>query len=179
MPHPTDALRAGRISAETLARAVHEVTALDHNGQLALCDEIAADQPNLLAAILAATRMRPGAVEADLLVKILMISFRAMRLSGHRWALIREADQERQLTRLTASVRFAADLPGGLQNLAEQSFIAEHPEPMLLAYVLHELKTWMHRPEVRRVELEQDKFVMFAALNTVQCIANGQPLDPP
>lgn len=122
--------------------------------------------------------MRPGAVEADLLVKILMISFRAMRLSGHRWALIREADQERQLTRLTGSVRFAADLPGGRQS-GEQLFIAEHPEPMLLAYVLHELNTWMQRPEVRRLELEQDKFVMFAALNTVQCIAYGTVLDPP
>ncbi len=179
MPQRADAVRTGRISAETLARAVHEVTALDHNAQLALCDEIAAEQPNLLAAILAATRMRPGAVEADLLVKILMISFRAMRLSGHRWALIREADQERQLTRLTGSVRFAADLAGGLQDLAETSFIAEHPEPMLLAYVLHELNTWLQRPDVRGAELEQDKFVMFAALNTVQCIAYGQLLDPP
>lgn len=179
MPQRTDAFRTGRISVETLARAVHEVTALDHHAQLALCDEIAVEQPNLLAAILAATRMRPGGVEADLLVKILMISFRAMRLSGHRWALIREADQERQLTRLTGSVRFAADLPGGLQNLAEQPFIAEHPEPMLLAYVLHELNTWMQRPEVRRAEHQQDKVMMFAALNTLQCIACGPLLDPP
>jgi len=178
MPSPTDGFRTGRISAETLAQAIHEVTALDHAGQLALCDDIAAEQPNMLAAILAATRMRPGAVEGDLLVKILMVCFRAMRLSGYRWALIREPDQERELTRLTGSVRFAADLPGDLQHLAEQSFIDEHPEPMLLAYVMHEVKTWMQRPEVRRAELEHDKFLMLAAINTVQCIAYGTVLDP-
>ena len=54
MPQPTDAVKTGRISVDTLARAVHDVTALDHNAQLALCEQIAADQPNLLAAILAA-----------------------------------------------------------------------------------------------------------------------------
>ena len=74
--------------------------------------------------------------------------------------------------------RFAADLPGDLQHLAEQSFIDEHPEPMLLAYVMHEVKTWMQRPEVRRAELEHDKFLMLAAINTVQCIAYGTVLDP-
>lgn len=164
---------------ETLVRAIREVTALDVSQQLALCEEIAATQPNMLAAILATTRLRPGATESDLLLKILLVCYRSMSLSGHRWALVSESEQERQLARLTGSVRFATDLPSDLQHIAEQSFIAEHPEPMLLAYVFNEVTTWLQRPEVRHAALEQDKFLMLAALNTVQCIAYGTVLDPP
>ena len=178
MPKPTDAVRTGRISVETLARAITEVAALDRNSQLALFDEIAAAQPNLLAAILATTQLRPGAVAGDLLLKILMVCHQSMNLSGHRWALISESDQERQLTRLTGNVAFAAGSQGGLQRLAEQAFVADHPEPMLLACVLKEVTTWLQRPEVRYVGLEQDKYVMLAAINTVQCIAYGTVLDP-
>jgi hypothetical protein len=178
MPAPIDAVKTGRIGVEALARAVREVTALDLNGRLALCDDIAAAQPNLLAAILATTQLRPGAVAGDLLLEILMVCFRAMSLSGHRWALISEADQAQQLTRLTGQVRFAAGSPGGLQQLAEQAFVADHPESLLLAYVLKEVTTWLQRPEVHDAALEQDKYLILAAFNTVQCIAYGSVLPP-
>ena len=179
MPAPTDAVRSGRISIEALTCAITEVAALDLTGRLALCDEIAATQPNLLAAILATTQLRPGAIAGDLLLTVLMVCYRSMSISGHRWALISEADQDRQLTRLTANVRFAAGIPGGLERLAEQAFVAEHPEPMLLAYVLKEVTTWLRRPEVRYAALEEDKFLILAALNIVQCIAYDAAIEAP
>jgi hypothetical protein len=174
MPVPVEEfLDRGRIRMEALVRAVQDIEALDLQGRLALCDEIAAEQPNLLAAILAATQMRPGAFEGDLLLKILMVSFQAMRRSGARWALITEDEQERQLSRLTGCIRFTAGETGGFRKLAETLFVAEHPEPILLTYVFRELTTWLARPDVQAAAQEADKFVLLAAINTVQCIGYG------
>jgi hypothetical protein len=176
MPAQADRLATARVSVDALAQAIEEVEALDLPGRLALCDEIAAEQPNLLFAILATIRLRSGVIESDLLLKILMVSFQAMRHCGAQWALIPESEQERQLARLTGSLRFAACGPEGLRQLAESEFVAEHPEPMLLAYVLKAIELWLQRPEVRYAEQEADKYILLAAINTVQCIAYGAPL---
>lgn len=84
MRSPSDSFRAGRISVEMLARAIHDVAILDRNGQLALCDEIAAAQLDLLAAILAATRMRPGAIESELMLKIPMVCLRSISVPSRK-----------------------------------------------------------------------------------------------
>ena len=60
MPVAPDVPASARISMEVLADAITEVQALDMAAQIALCDEIAAEQPNLFAAILAVLRKNPG-----------------------------------------------------------------------------------------------------------------------
>lgn len=119
-------------------------------------------------------RKKPGEAATEMLLRILMVSFQAMRRSGYRWAPIGEADWERELARWSGAVRFAADLEGDAQRLAQEDFLSKHPEPVLLAYVLQDLNRWQRRDEVRRRVAGNDDWVMMAALSVVQSIAHGR-----
>jgi uncharacterized membrane protein len=81
---PSDSFRAEWVSAEMLARAILDVAILDRSGRRALCDEIAAAQLYLLAAILGARQMGRGATESELLLKILMVRFRSISLPSRK-----------------------------------------------------------------------------------------------
>jgi len=163
---------------EVLADAITEVQALDMAAQIALCDKIAAEQPSLFGAVLTVLRKKPGEAATEMLLRILMVSFQAMRRSGYRWAPIEEGDWERALTQWSGAVRFAADLKGDAQRLAQQDFISQHPEPVLLAYVLQDLNRWQRRDEVRRSVAGNGDWVMMAALSVVQSIAHGSATRP-
>ncbi|MPZ47066.1 MAG: hypothetical protein GEV05_27625 [Betaproteobacteria bacterium] len=103
----------------------------------------------------------------DFLLDILLIGFEAMKQSGHIWPLITEDEQDRQMGRLVATLRFGDDLPRSLRGRALLQYIETHPEKDLLAFVRGETAGWLQRviPE------ETDKFVVLAALNCVNCIA--------
>lgn len=162
----------GRISIEQVATAVRKVRAMDQAQKLALADEIFKAQPNLLASCLVQPRLGVAMESVEFLLNVLFVCFQAMKESGHDWPLITEDEQDRQMARHTAAVKFSEELPDPtLASTAREFYVADHTETPLLAFVLDETRTWLQDLARRGVESESDKYVMMAAINLVNCIA--------
>ena len=156
-----------RISPQALALAIQKVRAMSMGQKEQVLDELFREQPSMLGSFLVQKQMGVSFEKMEFLLDILLICFQAMKESGSTWPLITEDDQDKQLARYVAAVKFGEDLSASLQDLAMKQYIESHPEQYLLAFVTVETKDWLSRivPE------ETDKFVILAAANLVNCIA--------
>jgi hypothetical protein len=157
----------GAITQSVMVQAAIEVNRMGQAQKVALADEIFAQQPNLLASILALPRMGVDMVQLEVPLHILFVTFRAMKLCGRSWPLVTEDIQEGCLQRLTARARFNEGLPEDLVNKVVQQFCDEHAERYLLAFVYG----YLGDHDLMKVRTEAEKFLMLAVLNLVECVA--------
>jgi len=162
-----------RISRSTRLSAVARIREMDLMQKEQLADELAQAQPHVFASFLVQQRLGVSLAKMDFLLDILLICFQAMKASGQTWPSITEDEQDRQMGRLVATLRFGDDLPRSLRGRALRNYIETHPEKDLLAFVRGETAGWLQRV----VPGETDKFVVLAALNFVNCIAFAPPLE--
>lgn len=118
----------------------------------------------MLASILALPRMGVGMVELEVPLHILLVTFQAMKRSGHAWPIV---SQDRCMQRLTARARFNERLPGDLANQIVQQFCDEHPERYLLA-IIH---GYLGDHDLLRVRTDAEKYLPRATLNLAECVA--------
>jgi hypothetical protein len=164
-----------RISPQQLAAAINKIRSMSLAEKSALTDEIYKQQPNLLASCLVQQRRGVSEHAVELLLNILLVSFQAMKESGHHLPLISEEEQERQLVRLRGAVFFSEDLTDPAQaHAARAQYVKNHPEAPLLAYVIREFTLWLMKLAEQGAESESDKFVMMTGINIVNCIAHAE-----
>jgi hypothetical protein len=166
-------LATGLNAMGVITQAVMVQAAIDVNGmgpaqKVHLAEEIFAQQPNMLASILALSRMGVGMVELEVPLHILFVTFQAMKRSGHAWPVATEDLQDRCMQRLTARARFNDGLPGELADQVVQQFCDEHPERYMLAFVYG----YLGEHELLRVRTDAEKYLLMAALNLVECVAS-------
>lgn len=156
-----------RISLQALTSAIQKIRAMNMAQKERLADELFQKQPNMFGSFLVQKQMGVSPEKMEFLLEILFICFQAMKESGLTWPLITEDEQEKQLGRYVATVKFGEDLSAPLQDLAMKQYIEGHPEQYLFAFVTGETKDWLCRilPE------KSDAYVMLAAANFVNCIA--------
>ncbi len=157
----------GVIMQSVMVQAAIDVERMSQAHKVSLADEIFAQQPNLLASILALPRMGVGVVQLEVPLHILLVTFQAMKLSGRAWPIVTEDIQEGCLQRLTARARFNEGLPADLVNKVVQQFCDEHAERYLLAFVYG----YLGDHNLLKVRTDAEKFLMLAALNLVECVA--------
>lgn len=157
----------GVITQAVMVQADIEVRVMGPAQKVNLADEIFARQPNLLASVLALSRMGVGMVELEVPLHILFVTFQAMKRSGHAWPLITEDMQDRCMQRLTARARFNDGLPSELADQVVQQFCDEHLERYLLAFVYGHLGDH----DLLKVRTDAEKYLLMAALNLVECVA--------
>jgi hypothetical protein len=166
---------AHRISVHQLSAAINKVRSMSLAEKSALTDEIYQQQPNLLASCLVQQRLGVSERAVEFLLNILLVSFQAMKETGHHWPLISEEEQERQLTRLRGTIAFSEDLTDPTQaHAARAQYVKDHPEAPLLAYVIREFTLWLMELAEQGAESESDKYVMMAGINIVNCIAHAE-----
>ncbi|MEJ8816259.1 hypothetical protein WKW77_34835 [Variovorax ureilyticus] len=157
----------GVITQAVMVQAAIDVNSLDQAQKVRLADEIFVQQPNMLASVLALSRMGVSMVEMEVPLHILFVTFQAMKRSGHTWPIVSEDLQETCMQRLTARARFNEGLPGELADQVVQQFCDEHPERYLLAFVYG----YLGDHELLRVRTDAEKYLLLAALNLVECVA--------
>ncbi len=163
----------GRISLEHVACAVRKVRSMDLVQKTALIDEIYLKQPNLLASCVVQGRLGADEQTVEFLLHLLLTCYVAMQESGFEWPLIAETDQERELGRTAAAVLFSEQLTDpSVADTARSQYVATHPEQPLVALVIAECTQWLQDLARRKAEQENDKYVMLAAVNLVNCIAH-------
>lgn len=156
-----------RVSTQVLARAIQAIDAMDLRRKEALVDEIFRAQPNMLSSILVLQRMGVSLAKIDFALHLLCICFQSMKESKLAWPLITQAEQDKQMARYVAAVRFGEDLPPAQRERAMMQYLNAHLEQPLLAYVTTELTKWMGGIE----QMDSDKYVMLGCANLVNCIA--------
>jgi len=158
----------GYITQDVLVQAAIDVNGMGPPQKVALADEIFAQQPNLLASILVLHSMGVDMLTLEVPLHILFVTFQAMKHSGHVWPIVSEDVQDRCMQRLTARARFNDGLPKDLADQMVQRFCDEHPERYLLAFVYGHLGDH----DLMQVRTEAEKYLMMAALNLVECLAD-------
>ena len=157
----------GRLAQWVVIEADVAVRRMSQDQKVRLADEIYAQQPNMLASILALPRMGVDMAQLEVALHILFVTFQAMKLSGHRWPVVTEDIQDGCLQRLTARARFNEGLPEDLANNVIEQFHNEHAERYLLAFVYG----WLGDHDLMAVGTEAEKYPMMGALNLVECVA--------
>ena len=157
----------GRITQLLLAQAHVGVDRMGQAQKVALADEIFLQQPTLLASILVLPRMGVAMEQLEVALHVLLVTFQAMKLSGHKWPIVTEDIQEGCLQRLTARARFNEGLPPDLVAQTVQRFCDEHAERFLLAFVYG----YLGDHGLLAVRIEAEKYLMLATLNLVECVA--------
>jgi acyl-CoA hydrolase len=146
----------GAITQAVMVQADRDVRGMSQAQKVSLADEIFAQQPNMLASVLALPRMGVGMVELEVPLHILLVTFQAMKRSGRAWPVVSEEVQEICLQRLTARA-----------DQVVQQFCDDHPERFLLAFVYG----YLGDHDLLRVRTDAEKFLVLAALNLVECVA--------
>jgi hypothetical protein len=158
-----------RIPREAVVRAVVKVQGMGFADKQRLADELFHAQPHVLASVLVQGRLGVSVEKMDFLLGLVLVAFQAMKESGLAWRLITEDEQDRRITRLSEAIRFGEELPAERRAEGMMDYVRSHPEQELLAFVYAETTRWLQRV----VPEELDKYVMLAALNFVDCIANA------
>ncbi|MEO8122071.1 MAG: hypothetical protein ABI606_22445 [Rhodoferax sp.] len=157
------------ISESVLAKAITAVRAMDIHQRELLADEIYANQPQLLTAVISQQRFGASFAQIEILLNLLLVSYQAMKVSGAVWQTITEDMQERCIARLTGGIRFIEGLAPKQVTEATSGSLTNHKEKWLLAYVLDELGTH----GLRNVQNETEKYLVLTALSLVECIAEA------
>ena len=157
----------GRLTQRVVIEAEVDVRRMSHDLKVRLADEIYAQQPNMLASILALPRMGVDMAQLEVTPHILLVTFQAMKLSGHHWPLVTEDIQDGCLQRLTARALFNEGVPEDLATKVVEQFHYEHAERYLLAFVYG----YLGDHDLMAVRTEAEKYLMLGALNLVECLA--------
>jgi hypothetical protein len=157
----------GVITQSVMVQAAIDVNHMGHARKVALADEIFAKQPNMLASILVLPRMGVDLTQLEVPLHILLVTFQAMKLSGHAWPLITEDIQDQCMQRLTARARFNEGLPRDLATQVVHQFCDDHPERYLLAFVYG----YLGEHDLLAVRTEAEKYLLMGALNLADCVA--------
>ena len=150
--------KTGVITQAVMVQADIDVRGMGPAQKVNLADESFARQPNLLACVLALSRMGVGMVELEVPLQILFVTFQAMKRSGHAWPLVTEDVQDSCMQRLSARARFNDGLPSELADQVVQQFCDGHPERYLLAFVYAHLGDH----DLLQVRTEAEKFLLMA-----------------
>jgi len=157
----------GLITQSVVVQADLGVKRMSQAQKVALADEIFLQQPTLLASILALPRMGVDMAQLEVALHILLVTFQAMKLSGHKWPAVTEDIQEGCLQRLTARARFNEGLPAARATQTVQQYCDEHRERYLLAFVYG----YLGDHNLLAVRTEAEKYLLMGTLNLVECVA--------
>lgn len=155
------------ITQDVMVRANIDVNRMSAQQKVQLADEIYALQPNLLASVLVLPRFGVDTLQLEVPIHVLLVTFQAMKRSGHVFPTITEDVQETCLQRLTATIGFTEGVPPDLVEQMITRFCADHPERYLLAFVYG----YLGEHDLLRVRTDAEKFLLLAALNLVECVA--------
>jgi hypothetical protein len=161
-----------KITESSLVYAILQIDNMDQNAKEAICDEIFREQPNLLASVLVLTKMDVSPPHIDAILEALMVIHLALKESGERIETITEEEQERELHRLVASVKFAEGIAPALAAESIKQYVGYRKEPWLLAYVT----ALLEKKGILISANENSKYLVMSALNLVGCVANAQKM---
>lgn len=160
------------LTPAVLAQAIRDTQGMSVQEKLLLADELYLHQPNLLGFVLVLnTNFGASFEQIEPLIETMIVTWQAMKISGHQWPLITEQLQSDCLQRLTAKMHLTQKESTALREQALQQHVNSHPEPYLLALVHEQLNKqgWV------QITNNTVKHIVLVALNLAECVAAVAP----
>lgn len=157
------------ITKSAIAEAITAVGKMDNRQRELLADDIHSHQPQLLASVLAQQQFGASLEQIEVLLNVLLVSYRAMKNSGHVWPVVSEEMQERCFARFAGRIRFLEGLTNDQKDTAISDAVTDHSEKWLLAFVFDELQTH----DLLVIDTDAKKFLVLCALGMVECVAEA------
>ena len=158
------------ISVAHLAAAIRAAAKMGIREKEGVCDRVYAAQPNLLGSVLAVRSFGVEMPTIDVLLDILIVLQLAVEESGQVLAMVTDDDQERELRRFTASIRFSEGLSRDAFAQSFKQTTTYKREPFLLAHVVDVLQ----RSGIAEFRDEASKYPFLVGMNLVNCIATAK-----
>ena len=158
------------ISIAQLAAAIRAAAKMGLREKEAVCDRVYAAQPNLLGSVLTVRSFGVEMSAIDVLLDILIVLQLAVEESGQVLGMVTEDDQERELRRFTASIRFSEGLSRDAFAQSFKQTTTYKREPYLLAHVVDVLQL----SGIAASRDEESKYPFLVAVNLVNCIATAK-----
>ena len=159
-----------KIKEKSLANAIAQFEKMTLKEKEKVVDEIYEQQPNMLASILVQSRLGNSMEHIDELLKILIVLHMALKHSKIRIRMVSEDEQERELNRLVANMKFSEGLPDSLASKSVKKYIDGHSERYAFAFAYGVLSS----SGIMFSKIENSKFLVLAGLNLVNCIASAK-----
>jgi hypothetical protein len=157
------------VSEAHLAAAIRTAASMDIAQKERVCDRVYTEQPNLLGSVLVLKSLGVPMTTVDVVLNILIVLTLAVDQSGQRLMKVTEADQERELQRLVAMMRFTEGMDAPTMTQSIEQTTAYRREKFLLAYVIDTLQ----RAGLAAVRDDASQYSFLAAINLVNCIATA------
>jgi len=157
------------ITKSAIAEAITVIEKMDNRQRELLADDIHSHQPQLLASVLAQQQFGASLEQIEVLLNVLLVSYRAMKNSGHVWPVVSEEMQERCFARFAGRIRFLEGLTNDQKDTAISDAVTDHSEKWLLAFVFDELQTH----DLLAIDTDAKKFLVLCALGMVECVAEA------
>lgn len=156
-----------KIKEKALKNAISQFEKMTVKDKENVVDEIYAQQPNMLASILVQSQLGSSIEHIEVLLKILTVLHIALKDSKVQILLVTEDEQERELNRLAANIRFSEGLPNSILSKSIKSYVDKHSEKYAFAFAYDELAS----TGIMFSKTESSKFLVLSGLNLVNCIA--------
>lgn len=158
-----------RINQKSLKMAIEAYEKMNLKEQELVADRIYLSQPNLLASVLVLQRFGNSMEHIDEILKILIVLYLALEFEKVKIATVSEREQDRELTRLVATIKFSEDLSNTLTSNSIENYIENHKEK----YAAEFAYDVMSASGILSLREENSKFLIMAGLNLVNCIASA------
>lgn len=155
-----------KIKESALIKAIKQSNGMNLIASEKVMDEIFQEQPSLLASVLVQHQMGNSLEDVDVLLKILIVTFLALKYSDVKLEKITEQQQERELTKYAGHLNFIEGLNQTNINTAINQFSESKSEKSLMAYAI---KTMIEAGFTKRKN-ETSKYLVMAGVNIVNCI---------
>ena len=151
-----------------VAEALKQVEPLSKEVGLKLADDLFESQPNVLASILALSRMDVPMRTIDIAFQIAFICHLAAKAAIEKAPTISEELQEECLAHLVANAKLLEGLDSQTVSIAVGAHIRDHPEPYLLA-AAHGL---LQHHDFKSIGDEAKKHFFLVVLTVVETFAS-------
>lgn len=155
-----------KIKESALIKAIKQSNQMDLTESEKVMDEIYLEQPNLLAAVLVQSKMGNTMEDIDVLLRILIVIFLALKYSNIKLEMITENLLEKELAKYAGHFKFLEGLNQENTEQAIHQFLNNTSEKLLLSYVIG---TMMEAGFAKRKN-ESSKYLIIAGINIVNCI---------
>jgi hypothetical protein len=158
-----------RIDPKSLGLAIVAYEKMTLKERENVADRIYLSQPNLLASVLVLSRFGHSMEHIDEILKILMVLNLALEFAKVKIEQVTEFQQERELNLLIASVKLSEGLSEEPASKLTQNYVDNLKEKYALAFAY----TVLNESGIVSLKDDNSKFLILAALNLVNCIANA------
>jgi len=161
-----------KIQKSALVEAIKKSNEMSLTELEQVVDEIYIEQPHLLASVLVQSQLGNKFEDVDVLLKILIVTFLALKYSNIKLEMITEKLQEKELAKYVGHIKFFEGLSQNNATEAINDFFNNKSEKLLFSFVIDAM---IGAGFIKRKN-ESTQYLMMSGINVVNCVCAAKTI---